>query len=66
MSSAQKDTKKLQSATPTNVHITGGDTPDSDPRSKANQENEGRLSGSQFTITETPAFYINQTSRTNK
>ncbi|CAF1334609.1 unnamed protein product [Rotaria sordida] len=66
MSSAQKDTKTVQAAVIANAHISGQETPDSDPRKRADRENEGRLSGDQFTIAETPVFHINPTVGTKK
>lgn len=41
------------------AHITGQDTPANDPHKKADRENEGWLSGDQFTISETPVAHMN-------
>ena len=40
-------------------HITGQEPPDYDPHKKADRENQGWLSGDQFTIAETPVAHIN-------
>ncbi|CAF0739722.1 unnamed protein product [Rotaria sp. Silwood1] len=66
MSSTQKDKKIVQAAAIANAHRSGQDTPDTDPRKQADRENEGRLSGDQFTIAETPAFHIYPTAGTKK
>ena len=41
------------------AHIAGRETPDNDPRKKADRENQGWLSGDQFTIAETPVAHLN-------
>lgn len=43
------------------AHITGQETPENDPRKKADRENQGWLSGDQFTIAETPVAPLNST-----
>ncbi|CAF3139004.1 unnamed protein product [Rotaria sp. Silwood2] len=66
MSSAQKSTKTEQAAAIANANRIGQETPDSDPRKKADRENQGHLSGSQFTIAETPVFHVSATVGTKK
>ncbi|CAF4173026.1 unnamed protein product, partial [Rotaria sordida] len=61
MSSAQKADKTAQAADIANAHRTGQETSDNDPRKKADGENQGWLSGDQFTIAETPVAHINAT-----
>ena len=53
------DNKMLQAAAIARAYAAGQETPDCDPRKQADRENEGRLSGEQFTIVETPVFLIN-------
>ena len=48
------------------AEITGHDTPDCDPRKKADNENLGWLSGDQFTISETPVAHLNATVGTKE
>ncbi|CAF3765765.1 unnamed protein product [Rotaria sp. Silwood1] len=42
------------------------ETPDDDPMKKADRENEGWLSGDQFTIAETPIAHLNATPGTKE
>lgn len=51
------DEKTIRAADLAECHITGQDTPASDPHKKADRENQGWLSGDQFTISETPVAH---------
>ncbi|CAF2663765.1 unnamed protein product [Rotaria sp. Silwood2] len=66
MSSTQKDDKTALAAAIAEAHRTGDDTLDIDPRKKADRENQGWLSGDQFTIAETPVAHINATPGTKE
>ncbi|CAF1387959.1 unnamed protein product [Rotaria magnacalcarata] len=59
MSSSSSEEKMLIAAEIAEARITGQETPDFDPRKKADAENEGWLSGDQFTISETPVAHLN-------
>ncbi|CAF1126160.1 unnamed protein product [Rotaria sordida] len=66
MSSTQKDTKTMQAAATVEAHRTHHETPENDPRTKADTENIGWLSGDQFTIAETPVAHLNQPAGTKE
>ncbi|CAF1132138.1 unnamed protein product [Adineta ricciae] len=53
-SSANPNEKTIRAAELAEAHITGQDTPANDPHKKADAENQGWMSGDQFTIAETP------------
>lgn len=53
------DDKTVMAAIIAEAHITGQDTPDYDPHKKADRENQGWMSGDQFTISETPVAHVN-------
>jgi len=53
------DNKTILAADIVEAHITGKETPENDPHKKADRENQGWLSGDQFTISETPVAHIN-------
>ena len=56
----------MQAADIAVAHITGKPTPDNDPHKKADRENQGWLSGDQFTIAETPVAPLNATPGTKE
>ena len=56
----------VQAAAIAKAHITGEETPYDDPHKKADRENQGWLSGDQFTISETPVAHINATPGTKE
>jgi hypothetical protein len=53
------DAKTIRAADIVEAHITGHETANSDPHKKADRENQGMLSGDQFTISETPVAHLN-------
>lgn len=55
------DEKLIRAAEIAEAHITGHETPSFDPHKKADAENQGWMSGDQFTISETPVAPINST-----
>ena len=60
------DNKTELAAAIAEAHIAGRDTPENDPRKKADRENQGWLSGDQFTIAETPVAHLNATPGTKE
>ncbi|CAF1592373.1 unnamed protein product [Rotaria sp. Silwood1] len=66
MSSTQQNAKETLAAAIAEAHIAHRETPDDDPMKKADRENEGWLSGDQFTITETPIAHLNATPGTKE
>ncbi|CAF3553309.1 unnamed protein product [Rotaria sp. Silwood1] len=66
MSSTQKVDKSALAAAIAEGHRTGAEKPELDPRHKADTENQGWLSGDQFTIAETPVAHLNATPGTKE
>ena len=58
--------KTVMAAAIAESHITGQEPPDYDPHKKADRENQGWLSGDQFTIAETPVAHINASPGTKE
>ncbi|CAF4494389.1 unnamed protein product, partial [Rotaria magnacalcarata] len=58
--------KLAQASIIAQAHRTGEETPTSDPRKKADSENQGWLSGDQFTISETPVAHLGATVGTKE
>jgi len=52
------DAMTIRAADIVEAHITGQETPANDPHKKADAENQGWLSGDQFTISETPVAHL--------
>ncbi len=59
------DEKTIRAADIAEAHITGQETPASDPHKKADAENLGWMSGDQFTISETPVAFMGATIGAN-
>ncbi|CAF4268789.1 unnamed protein product [Rotaria sp. Silwood2] len=58
--------KAAQTAAIFEAQMAGQETPDCDPHKKADRENQGWLSGDQFTIVETPIAHVNATVGTKE
>ncbi len=56
--------KTIQAADIAEAKIAGEETPPSDPHKKADAENQGKLSGDQATIQETPVAPVGATTET--
>ncbi|CAF1092701.1 unnamed protein product [Rotaria sordida] len=66
MSSSNTVNKTILAADIADAKIAGVETPAGDPRKKADAENQGWLSGDQFTIKETPVAPPNATIGTKE
>ncbi|CAF1057529.1 unnamed protein product [Rotaria sordida] len=64
MSSSGITDKTIKAAEIARAEIAGKETPASDPRKKADAENQGQLSGDQSTIKETPVAPVGATPQT--
>lgn len=60
------DDKTVQAGLIAQAYRSGEEKPDIDPRAKADRENQGWLSGDQFTIAETPVAHLNATAGTKE
>ncbi|CAF3825210.1 unnamed protein product [Rotaria sp. Silwood1] len=66
MSSTNTVDKTILAADIADAKISGHETPSTDPHKKADAENQGWLSGDQFTIRETPVAPFNATLGTKE
>ncbi|CAF1104805.1 unnamed protein product [Rotaria sordida] len=64
MSSSGITDKTIKAGEIARAEIAGKETPASDPRKKADAENQGHLSGDQSTIKETPVAPVGATPQT--
>ncbi|CAF1387844.1 unnamed protein product [Rotaria magnacalcarata] len=58
-SNTEPISKTILAADIAEARIAGIETPADDPRKKADAENQGWMSGDQFTISETPVAHLN-------